>query len=134
MPSAEVTGPAGGAEEAIVAFGSDTLRVEVANTDAERARGLMGRETVPDGTGMLFVFADAAVQGVWMRDTPVPLDAAFLDEDGRILSIEALEPFDETVRYSQAPVLHVLEVPRGWFRRKGIEVGDVADIEFIREP
>jgi uncharacterized membrane protein (UPF0127 family) len=130
-PSPDVTGPAAAAEGAHVTFGSDTLRVEVANTEAERARGLMGRERLAEGTGMLFVFPEAAVQGVWMRDTPLPLDAAFLDANRRILSIERLEPFDETVRYSEAPVLYVLEAPRGWFERHGVDVGDVAGIAFL---
>lgn len=133
-PPAPVTGPAAEAERARVTFGGDTLVVEVANTEAERARGLMGRTTVPEGSGMLFVFGEAAVQGVWMRDTPVPLDAAFIDERHRISGIVALEPFDETVRYSDVPILYVLEVARGWFARHGVEVGDTATIRFLPQP
>ena len=130
-PSAGVAGPAAAAERASIAFGQDTLLVEVASTEATRARGLMGRSSIPDSSGMLFVFPEAAVQGVWMRDTPVPLDAAFIDADYRISSIVGLEPFDETVRYSDAPILYVLEVTRGWFARHGVEVGDVATVRFL---
>ena len=130
-PPADVVGPAADAARADVTFGPYTLVVEVANTEEERARGLMGRASVPDGSGMLFVFPEAAVQGVWMRDTPVPLDAAFIDEDHRISSIVSLEPFDETVRYSEAPILYVLEVRRGWFAEHGVGEGDTTTIRFL---
>lgn len=114
-------------------FGVDSVRAEVARTEAERERGLMFREAVPDGTGMLFVFERPEVQGVWMQDTHVALDAAFLDEEATISSIEPLEPGDPTVKYSTDPVLFVLEVPRGWFAAHDVTVGDTAVIVFGRE-
>ena len=130
-PPIGVVGPAADAVRARIEFGPNTLLVEVANTEAERARGLMGRSSLPDDSGMLFVFPEAAVQGVWMRDTPVPLDAAFITEDHRIESIVSLEAFDETVRYSGAPILYVLEVARGWFAARGVEEGATATIRFL---
>jgi uncharacterized protein len=93
-----------------VIFGADTVRAEIARTDQERQRGLMFRESVPDGTGMLFVFPRAEVQGIWMKDTYVPLDVAFLDAQFRVLNIEHLEPLDLTTKWSQGPVLFALEV------------------------
>ena len=118
--------------EALVIFGTDTVRTEVVSTPEARAQGLMFRETVPDGTGMLFVFDRADVQGVWMKDTYVPLDAAFIDASYRIVSIESLEPHDETVKWSPEPVLFVLEVRQGWFAERGIEPGQRVRIEFGR--
>lgn len=133
-PPAAVTGPAAEAEQAYVVFGADTLVAEVANTETERARGLMGRSTLPEGSGMLFVFGEPEIQGVWMRDTPLPLDAAFIDEDRRVTTIVGLEPFDETVRYSDVPIEYVLEVERGWFAEHGVEAGDTATIRFLPPP
>jgi uncharacterized protein len=117
-------------EHAWVIFGADSVRVEVARTEAERERGLMFREAVPDGTGMLFVFPRPEIQGVWMQDTYVALDAAFLDESAIVLGIEPLEPGDTTVKYSESPVMFVLETPRGWLARHGVVVGDSAVIVF----
>ncbi len=95
----------------------------------------MFRESVPDGTGMLFVFPRAEIQGVWMKDTYVPLDVAFLDAQSRILSIEQLEPLDLTPKWSQGPVMFALEVRQGWFADHRISVGDRAEIVFgVRPP
>jgi uncharacterized membrane protein (UPF0127 family) len=117
---------------ALVIFGSDTIRAEVARTAAQRQEGLMYREVVPEGTGMLFVFDRAAVQSIWMKDTFVALDVAFLDASYRIVSIEALEPLDETIKDSAGPALFALEVRQGWFAENGIAPGAQARIEFGR--
>jgi uncharacterized membrane protein (UPF0127 family) len=117
-------------EYAWVAFGADSIRVEVARTPAARERGLMGRENLPEGTGMLFVFPTVEIQGVWMKDTPLRLDVAFLDDRATVLGIEALEPHDLTVTYAPAPVRYVLETRRGWFARHGVGPGDRANIAF----
>ena len=117
-------------EHAWVIFGADSVRAEVARTATARERGLMFRDTLPDGTGMLFVFERPEIQGVWMRDTHVALDAAFIDEASTITSIEPLEPGDTTVKYSESPVLFVLETPRGWLAEHGVTVGDTAVIVF----
>ena len=113
-----------------VIFGPDTVRAEIARTDQERQRGLMFRASVPDGTGMLFVFPRAELQGIWMKDTYVPLDVAFLDAQSRILNIEHLEPLDLTTKWSHGPVLFALEVRQGWFSEHGVRVGDRAEIVF----
>lgn len=122
--------PAGDTEHVWVIFGSDSVRAEVARTAPQRERGLMLRESVPDDTGMLFVFPEAEVQGVWMKDTYVPLAAAFMDERFTVLSIEQLEPEDLTVKYSEDPVRYVLEVPQGWFEAHGVTPGDRPTVVF----
>ena len=121
-----------GPAEALVIFGADTVRAEVASTPEARERGLMFREAIPDGTGMLFVFDRPEVQGIWMKDTYVPLDAAFIDASYRVVSIESLEPLDLTVKWSQEPVLFALEVRQGWFAERGIVPGQRVRIEFGR--
>ena len=115
-----------------VIFGTDTIRAEVARSPEERQRGLMFRDAVPDGTGMLFVFERPSVQDIWMKDTFVPLDVAFLDASFRVVNIESLEPLDLTTKSSAAPVLFALEVPQGWFSEHGVESGRRAVIEFGR--
>ena len=117
---------------ALAIFGTDTVRAEVAATPEERARGLMFRDAVPEGTGMLFVFERTDVQGVWMKDTYVALDVAFLDQQFRVLNIEALEPQDTTPKYSAGPAAFALEVAHGWFVSHGVEPGSKAEIVFGR--
>lgn len=113
-----------------VIFGTDTVRAEVARTNEQRSRGLMYREELPEGTGMLFVFEEMAPRSFWMRNTYVPLDIAFLDAERRIVDIQQMEPLDENFTDSSAPAMFALEVPLGWFARTGIEVGMVATFVF----
>ena len=121
-----------GSTEALVIVGADTVRAEVASTPEARAQGLMFRESIADGTGMLFVFDRPEEQGIWMKDTYVPLDVAFIDASYRVVSIESLEPLDETVTWSSEPVLFALEVRQEWFAERGIESGQRVRIEFGR--
>lgn len=116
--------------KAWVIFGADTVVAEVASTPEEREQGLMNRDEVPDGTGMLFVFQEAAPRSFWMKDTYVPLDIAYLDPDFRIVSIHQMEPLDTNTYDSGAPAMFALEVRQGWFADHGIEEGDVAKVVF----
>jgi uncharacterized membrane protein (UPF0127 family) len=113
-----------------VIFGSDTVVAEVARTADERAQGLMNREAVPDGTGMLFVFDEPDVRSFWMRDTFVALDVAFMDSGYRITEIQQMEPETTELHTSKQPALVALEVRKGWFAEHGIGPGDRAEIVF----
>ena len=113
-----------------VILGADTVFAEVAGTPDQRERGLMGRESVPDGTGMLFVFPDSEERFIWMRDTHVALDVAFFDARERIAAIKPLEPLDETLVGSDIATALVLEVRQGWFADRGIVVGTQAEFVF----
>ena len=73
------------------------LEVEVAATPATRSRGLMFRESLPDGRGMLFVFPKEQPLQFWMRNTTLPLSIAFADDSGRIVHIADLEPLSEAL-------------------------------------
>jgi uncharacterized membrane protein (UPF0127 family) len=105
--------------------GVHVFTVEVADTQAARERGLMGRRELPEDRGMLFnLFKDQKV-GFWMKDTYIPLDIIFIGSDGRIVSIaEDSEPLSERVISSGGPVRAVLEVKGGTARRLGIQPGD----------
>lgn len=115
-----------------VVFDGDTVTAEVAATPEERERGLMFRDEVPDGQGMLFVFDDMQTRSFWMQNTFVPLDIAFLDEAQRVVDIQQMEPETEELTESAAPAMFALEVRQGWFEEQGIATGDQARIVFGR--
>lgn len=104
--------------------GTAPLRAEYAHTPAERERGLMGRTELAADRGMLFRFDDFRRHCLWMKNTPLPLSAAFLDEEGSVVDLIDLEPLSETIRCSRKPARYALEVNRGWFGTNGIEAGD----------
>ena len=107
----------------LLTAGEHELQVYVARTEEERAQGLMFRREMAADEGMLFLCEECAVQKFWMKDTPLPLSIAFLDEDGTILKIADLEPHDLDGESSEHPVRHVLEVNQGWFAERGIAPG-----------
>ena len=103
--------------------GEHEIVVHVARSEEERALGLMHRRELPDNEGMLFMCDRCAVLSFWMKDTPLPLSAAFVDDDGTILKIADLQPHSLEPESSEHPVRFVLEVNQGWFRERGIEPG-----------
>lgn len=104
--------------------GTAPLRAEYASSPAERERGLMGHTELAADAGMLFRFDDFRRHCLWMKNTPLPLSAAFMDEEGRIVDLIDLEPLSETIRCSRKPARYALEVNQGWFAGKGIEAGE----------
>lgn len=103
------------------------VAVHVAADPETRRRGLMHREDVPEGTGMLFVWPDDNTGAFWMKDTLVPLSIAFADADGRILRVLDMVPCesDPCERYDPGVAYRfALEVARGEFDRLGIAEGD----------
>ena len=122
-----------GPRAVIEAKGDDvTVHVEVADTRAERARGLMGRSELPDDAGMVFVFPSSSTSAFWMKDTLIPLSIAFYDESGTIVRILDMEPCtrDPCVLYDpEASYRGALEVNRGAFGRWGVSEGDVLRLE-----
>lgn len=119
--------PAG---HAWVIMGADTVVAEVASTADERAEGLMYREEVPDGTGMLFVFQDSQPRAFWMANTYVALDIAYMDPSYRIVDIIQMEPLITESYPSNAPAMFALEVRQGWFEENEIGVGTQTQIVF----
>ena len=105
------------------------LNIEIPNNIRDFNLGLMFRESLETNSGMLFIFDNVQKQSFHMTETKIPLDIAFIREDGIIESIKELEPFDESAVYSEGEVLCALEVNRGWFADNNVEVGDKIDIE-----
>jgi hypothetical protein len=109
--------------------GAVRVAVEVARTDAERSRGLMYRDHLEDGRGMLFVFEEMAEHPFWMKNTLIPLDMIHLDDQRRIVGIVAeATPLSTRALSIGKPSAFVLEVRGGFARDAGMAVGDSADL------
>ncbi|HEY6022622.1 MAG TPA: DUF192 domain-containing protein [Pseudolabrys sp.] len=105
--------------------GVHVFSVEIADNDAERAKGLMYRKELPEGQGMLFDFHREQEVSFWMQNTYIPLDMIFIRGDGRILRIaENTEPMSTRLIPSGGSVRAVLEVIAGTTRKLGIAPGD----------
>ncbi len=99
--------------------------VEIADDDAERARGLMFRQSLADDRGMLFHFQELERASFWMRNTVISLDIIFIGPDGRILNIaERATPYSEEPIPSAGMTRGVLEIRGGRARELGIQTGD----------
>ena len=117
-------------EEGVGAFvdqNGDTVasfRLELAETAAETAQGMMYRRSVPEGTGMLFIMAEERPQSFWMRNTYVPLDIIYLNADGAVVSIQAnAQPMNDMPLPSEGPAKYVLEIAGGGSAQYGIKTG-----------
>lgn len=116
----------GGEELPVVTLRSGTIEIaaEVARTPEEQQKGLMFREALPDGRGMIFVYDSDRRMAFWMKDTLIPLSIAFLAADGTIREIRDMRAGSLEVIESERSARHALEVPLGWFDRVGLGVGD----------
>jgi uncharacterized membrane protein (UPF0127 family) len=123
-PNGSVTFPR--AELAIDSGGKRIpFKVEIAETDQQRALGLMYRTSLPADAGMLFDFKHDQDVAMWMRNTRIPLDMLFIDRAGRIVNIaQRAVPYSEATISSAAPVLAVLELNGGTAARLGLKPGD----------
>lgn len=103
--------------------GMHVLDVQLAQTPEQRQIGLMWRQEMPQHEGMLFVFEQAATQCFWMRNTLIPLSAAFLADDGAIVNIVDMKPQSDDSHCSIKPVRYVLEMNVGWFAKRQLKPG-----------
>lgn len=111
-----------------VVFGGTRLNVEVADTPAAHAQGLMNRESMAQDAGMIFVYPESKKHEFWMKNTLIPLSIAFLDDRGRVLNvIDEMTPRDTTRRYpSEGPARYAIEANKDWFKNAGVKPGDTA--------
>lgn len=112
----------------IIEIGGKQYKVELAETEAEKEEGLQGIKDLPDDQGMLFVYDKPQTVGFWMKDTLIPLDIIFIDEDQEVISIYQGKPEDETI-VEEDNVKYVLEVNQN----SGIEEGDELEFEDSEE-
>jgi uncharacterized membrane protein (UPF0127 family) len=104
--------------------GMHRIDAQVAATHAQRQIGLMHRTDMPQHEGMLFVFEQPAVQCFWMKNTLIPLTAAFVLDDGTIANLADMQPLDERSHCSTQPVRYVLEMNQGWFAARHLKAGN----------
>ena len=107
-----------------ITIGQQPLEVEYAYTFEQRAKGLMFRKTLCSQCGMLFKFSGAKKASMWMQNTFLALDVAFITSDGVITDIKAMQPHDLTSVGASQAVLYALEMNQGWFAKNGVKVGD----------
>ena len=103
--------------------GMHLIQVQLATTQEQRATGLMHRRDMPTNEGMLFVFEQPAGQCFWMKNTLLPLTAAFVADDGTIVNLADMQPQTTDAHCSTRPVRYVLEMHQGWFAKRGIQAG-----------
>ena len=108
---------------ATLSAGMHLIQVQLATTQDQRATGLMFRRDMPANEGMLFVFEQPAGQCFWMKNTLLPLTAAFVADDGTIVNLADMQPQTTDAHCSVQPVRYVLEMHQGWFAKRGIQAG-----------
>jgi uncharacterized protein len=109
------------------------VKAQLAITDGEMTRGLMGRTDLQPDQGMLFVHRQPIRASFWMKNTPLPLDIGFFNPEGRLLEIYPLFPHDETlVRSRSDQIQFALEMNQGWFSRNAVRPGAILDQETLR--
>ena len=107
-----------------IEIGDTEYNVEVARTEEEKIKGLQEKESLGENEGMLFIYDEPQELAFWMKDTAIPLDIVFIDEDGEVISVQQGQPYDETL-LEEDGVMYVLEVNQN----SGIQPGDELDIE-----
>ena len=110
--------------------GAETVNAELAMTQLQIATGMMFRKNMAENEGMLFTFARPHRTSFYMKNTTVPLTAAYIDSEGVILELHDLKPLDETpVEAGSDKVQYVLEMKQGWFKRHNVSTGAVLTTE-----
>ena len=107
--------------------GMHVIKAEIAATDAERQQGLMYRKKMAVNEGMIFVFEQPASVCMWMKNTPLPLSVAFIDDNGKIINIEDMTPQTTQSHCAAKSVSYALEMNQGWFKQKNIKPGIVIE-------
>ena len=101
--------------------GEQQIQVQLADTAEKRAQGLMFQQSADPG--MLLLYSQPTAVSLWMANTAIPLDVAYIAPDWTIAELITLEPFDKTPVPAAKPVIAALEMPRGWFAKHGVQLG-----------
>jgi uncharacterized membrane protein (UPF0127 family) len=116
--------PQVGLPKLTLTVGGQTVVADVAATDVTREKGLMHRTKMAKSEGMLFVFPQIGYHAMWMRNTPINLSVAYIDEKGKIISIHEMEAFNETAHQALGPARFALEMNASWFSQHNVKAGD----------
>lgn len=99
------------------------IHAEVADSFVTRMQGLMHRPSMGANEGMLFIFEEAGIHCMWMKNTLIPLSVAYIADDGSIVNVEDMKPQTEDSHCAKKPVRYALEMNVGWFSSKGLRPG-----------
>lgn len=102
-------------------LGEQLIQVQLADTPQKRAQGLMFQQSADPG--MFLLYSEPRKISLWMLNTSMPLDVAYIDANWTITELIMLEPYDETPVPSKQLAIAALEMPRGWFAKYGVAVG-----------
>jgi uncharacterized membrane protein (UPF0127 family) len=121
------------AEDPYVTFKNEHFVVELAETSEKQALGLMFREHLPDDHGMLFLFPVEGMRSFWMKNTRIPLDIFYFDEELKLVSVSENTRPCRTQRCpsypSTGPAKYVLELNAGKAAELGVQAGDVLELQ-----
>ncbi len=110
-------------ETLTLTIGIETLTLEVARTPAKQEKGLMERKTLPDNSGMLFLFNPPQFVAFWMKNTPLDLDIAFINEKGVVFHTDSMAANTEDIHYSYGLTAAAIELKKGTLKKLNIVVG-----------
>lgn len=105
--------------------GMHIIKAEFASTEKERQQGLMFRKKMGHNEGMVFLFDAPGNACMWMKNTFIPLSVAFIDDSGKIVNIEDMQPQTTESHCAKKPVRYALEMNAGWFKQKNIKPGAI---------
>jgi uncharacterized membrane protein (UPF0127 family) len=105
--------------------------IEIVSSFEDRKRGLMFKPSISNDFGMFFIWEYKKKQCMWMKDTFIPLDVAYISDNGEIIDIYDMVPFSKKSVCSSTPVKYALEVNKDWFKKNNISTGDVLNIKTI---
>ena len=110
--------------------GSASVTAEIADTPDKSARGLMFRHKLADGDGMLFIFPAEDARSFWMKNTFIDLSIGFFGANQKLVDIQDMTAVKSEMEaspptyQSAAPAKYALEVPKGWFQKHKVKIGD----------
>lgn len=107
-----------------IILGNNTYQVEIARTEEEKREGLQNRDTLDPSRGMLFIYDQPTTVSMWMRDTEIPLDIIYINEDQEVIDVKQGKPNDDTL-LSVENTMYVVELNAG----SGIKIGDELEFE-----
>ncbi len=126
--------PAGPETRFLIRIGDATVGMQLAVRPLEVQQGLMHRPFLGENEGMVFVYAEPARLGFWMRNTVIPLDIGFFDRDGVLREIRAMHPHDENpVESASESIQFAVEMNQGWYRGHGLKPGARLDLEALKK-
>lgn len=120
-------------KKAKVKICNKTLDVEIADNEVLTSFGLMCRDTLPENSGMIFVFKEERTLSFWMKNTKIPLSIGYFDKNKQLINTYDMEPMNEAKVYpSHKPALYAIEANQGWYSKN--KIASNCKFEFVEEP